>query len=125
MSIFDQFVLSVFKFYKPRFKRKANAIAVFYITVLQASILLLLGVFFAAFFAQMHVDTMSSSKAWTLFGLAVAFIYFKNWMGYSGKKRNILNAKNTKRKSQHYSIWILWLLPLGCITLAVLLNKMV
>jgi len=125
MSIFDQFVLSVFKFYKPRFKRKANTIAVFYISLLQASIILLLGVFFAAFFAQMHVETMSSSKAWTLFGMAGAFIYFKNWMSYSGKKRNILNAKNTKRKSQQHSIWILWLLPIGCIALTVLLYKMV
>jgi len=125
MSVFDQFVISVFNYYKAKFKRKANAIAIFYISLLQSSILLLLGVFFAAFFKQMHVETMSSSKAWTIFVLISVFIYFKNWMGYSGKKRNILNAKNTKRKSQQHSIWVLWLLPIGCIALAVLLHEKV
>jgi len=125
MSVFDQFVISVFNYYKAKFKRKANAIAIFYISLLQSSIILLLGVFFAAFFKQMNVETMSSSKAWTIFVLISVFIYFKNWMGYSGKKRNILNAKNTKRKSQQHSIWVLWLLPIGCIALAVLLHEKV
>ncbi len=123
MSIFDQFVLSVFKYYKTRFKRKANTIAVFYISVLQSSILLLLGVFFAEFFKQMRVETMSSTKAWTLFFIASIIIYFKNWMSYSGKKRKVLNAKQTKRKSLQYSIWVLWLLPLGCIVLSIILLR--
>ena len=125
MSVFDQFVLSVFNYYKARYKRKANTIAVFYISILQISIVLLLGVFFAAFFGQMHVETMSSSKAWTIFVMVSFFIYFKNWISYSGKKRNILNAKNTKRKSQHHSIFVLWLLPIGCTALAILLYRMV
>ncbi len=124
MTIFDQFVLSIFNYYKARFKRKANAIAVFYISVLQIALLLVLGVFFAVFFKQMHVETMSSSKAWTIFIIVSLFVYFKNWMSYTGKKRNILNAKNTKRKSQQYSVLVLWLLPLGCIALSWLLYKM-
>ena len=124
MTIFDQFVLSIFNYYKARFKRKANAIAVFYISVLQIALLLVLGVFFAVFFKQMHVETMSSSKAWTIFIIVWLFVYFKNWMSYTGKKRNILNAKNTKRKSQQYSVLVLWLLPLGCIALSWLLYKM-
>ena len=121
MTIFDQFALSVFNYYKPRFKQKANAIAVFYMSLLQSSILLLLGVFFAAFFRQMKVDTMSSSKAWTLFVLVSVFIYFKNWMSFSGKKRLVLNAKQTKRKSQQHNIWVLWILPPACIALSILL----
>ena len=121
MTVFDQFALSIFNFYKPRFKRRANTIAVFYISLLQSSIILLLGVFFATFFRQMKVNTMSSSKAWTLFVIAVILIYFKNWMGFSGKKRLVLNAKRTKRKFQEHNIWILWLLPPACIILSILL----
>ena len=121
MTIFDQFALSIFNTYKPRFKQKANAIAVFYLSLLQSSILLLLGVFFAAFFRQMKVDTMSSSKAWTLFIITVIIIYFKNWMGFSGKKRLVLNAKRTKQKTQQHNVWILWLIPPACIALAILL----
>ncbi len=123
MTVFDEFVISVFNHYKPKYKRKANVIAVFYISVLQSSLILLLGVFFAAFFGQMKVDTMSSSKAWTLFVIASIIIYFINWLGYSGKKRRILNAKQISRKSKNHSIWVLWLLPLACIALALLILK--
>ena len=121
MTIFDQFALSIFNHYKPRLKQKANTIAVFYMSLLQSSVLLVLGVFFAAFFRQMKVETMSSSKAWTLFVITVIIIYFKNWMSFSGKKRLVLNAKQTKRKSQQHNIWVLWLLPSACIALSVLL----
>ena len=121
MTVFDQLALSIFNFYKPRFKQKANAIAVFYLSLLQSSIVLVLGVFFAAFFRQMKVDTMSSSKAWTLFVIVVIIIYFKNWMSFSGKKRLRLNAKRTKQKTHQHNIWVLWLLPPACIALAFLL----
>ena len=125
MTVFDQFVLSVFNHYKPVFKTKANIIAVVYISLLQSSILLLLGVFFAAFFQQMKVSTMSSDKAWILFGVSVIGIYFKNWINYSGKKRTLLNAKRTKQKHTNYNVWILWLIPLACISLAILLLQVV
>lgn len=123
MTVFDQLALHIFNHYKARFKQKANAIAVFYSSFLQSSILLLLGVFFATFFKQMKVDTMSLSKAWTLYVIAVILIYFKNWMSFTGKKRNVLNAKRGKRKTQSYNIWVLWLIPLACIALAILLLK--
>jgi ABC-type uncharacterized transport system permease subunit len=111
----------MFQYYKPRFKAKANVISLVYITFLQASLGLLLGVFFSIFFRQMNVDTMSSSKAWTIFGLAIVVIYFKNWMSYSGRKRRVLNAKLTKKKAQYFNTWTLWLLPFGCIILSMLL----
>ncbi|MCK0179530.1 hypothetical protein MWU50_09530 [Flavobacteriaceae bacterium S0862] len=120
MTIFDQFALNIFNHYKPRFKRKANAIAVFYMSLLQCSLLLLLGVFFSEFFKQMKVETMSSSNAWTLFVITSVIIYFKNWMVYSGKRRLVVNAKSKKIDSS-YNIWVLWLLPLGCIVLSILL----
>jgi len=120
MTIFDQFALSIFNHYKPRFKRKANIIAVFYMSLLQSSLLLLLGIFFSEFFNQMKVETMSTSKAWTLFIITSVIIYFKNWMMYSGKRRLVVNAKS-KKKHSSYNIWVLWLLPIGCIALSILL----
>ncbi len=112
MSIFDTFFFNIFQYYKTKKSKKAIKIAMFYVSFLQCSLLLLLGVFFAGFFRQMHVDTMSSSKAWTLFVLLVVAVFFKNWMQYSGKKRNLLNAKMLKKRKQTYNIWILWLLPI-------------
>lgn len=124
MTVFDQFALSVFNYYKPKYKQKASRLAVFYISFLQITLLLLLGVFFGAFLQQMKVATMSSEKAWILFTIASIFIYFKNWMGFTGKKRNVLNAKRLKRKALTYNIWLLWVLPFACIALAlVLLQK--
>jgi hypothetical protein len=91
------------------------------VSLVQCSLLLLLGVFFAGFFKQMHVNTMASSKACTLFVLLVVVVFFKNWMQYSGKKRNLLNAKMLKRKKQTYNIWMLWLLPIAILCLSYIL----
>lgn len=121
MTLFDSFFLNIFQYYKKKKSKKAIRMATVYISILQCSLLLLLGVFFAGFFRQMHVDTMSSSKAWILFTLLVIAIFFKNWMQYSGKKRNLLNAKRLQQKKQAYSIWILWLLPFTVLALACIL----
>lgn len=124
MTIFDQFALTIFNHYKPRFKRKANTITIFYMSLLQCSLLLLLGVFFSKFFNQMKVETMPSSNAWTLFVIASVIIYFKNWMVYSGKRRLVLSAKSNKMTHNPYNVWVLWLLPLASIALSILLlNK--
>ncbi len=111
MTIFDQFFYSMFSFYKKRYKQKGNSIAVAYITLLQGSLLLLLGVFFAGFFRQMNMVTMSSTKAWGLYVLIIVFIYFKNWMQYTGKRRMMINAKMNKKKAGAQNIYLLWLLP--------------
>ncbi|WP_412987049.1 hypothetical protein [Pontimicrobium sp. IMCC45349] len=125
MTISDQLFFTVFNAYKDKLKRKSNTLAVFYILLFESSVILLLGVFFAKFFNQMKVTTMSSTKAWVLFGLVVVILYFKNWIKYSGKKRKVLNAKSLKVKTKTYSIWIVWLLPIGIIALAlVLLNAL-
>lgn len=118
MSTFDQLFFHFFQYYKPKLKQKAVSIAVVYITILQVSLLLLLGVFFAGFFRQMNMDTMSSSKAWTLFTLIAVFIYFKNWMQYTGKRRMMINAKMNKKKSKSaYNIYLLWGLPIAVLGL--------
>ncbi|WJJ97269.1 hypothetical protein [Algibacter luteus] len=123
MSTFDALFFHFFQYYKSKKSKKANSIATFYLTLLQSSLLLLLGVFFAGFFKQMHVQTMTSVKAWTLFGLVVIFLYFKNWIQYSGKKRKVLNAKVLKNRKLYYNIWLLWLLPVVILGLTYVLYQ--
>ncbi|MDO5988200.1 hypothetical protein Q4Q39_12365 [Flavivirga amylovorans] len=117
MNLFDILFYNIFSQYKTKYKQKANNIAITYVTLLQVSLLLLLGVFFAGFFKQMNMVTMSSTKAWTLFALMAVFLYFKNWMQYTGKKRMMINAKMNKKRSQNYSIWLLWFLPIAALGL--------
>ena len=121
MSVFDALFFNVFKYYKEAKSKKANQLATVYISILQCTILLLLGVFFAGFFNQMHMDTISQEKGWTLYILASIFLFFKNWIQYTGRKRSVLNAKMLKRKSRTYSIFMLWLLPVACIALAAII----
>ncbi|MDD7884670.1 hypothetical protein [Flavivirga sp. 57AJ16] len=118
MNLFDILFYNIFSKYKTKYKQKANNIAVIYVTLLQVTLLLLLGIFFAGFFKQMNMVTMSSTKAWTLFALMAVFLYFKNWMQYTGKKRMMINAKMNKKKTQYYSIWLLWTLPLAVLGLS-------
>ena len=121
MTTFDILFFHFFQHYKTKKSKKANSIATFYITFLQCSLILFLGVFFAKFFRQMHMDTMSASKAWTLFVLVAIFIYFKNWMQYGGRKRKVLNAKMIRNKKLTYNIWLLWLLPVAILALTYIL----
>ncbi|MDO5972269.1 hypothetical protein Q4Q35_20920 [Flavivirga aquimarina] len=125
MNLFDTLFYNIFSQYKTKYKQKANSIAIAYVTLFQVSLLLLLGIFFAGFFKQMHMVTMSSGKAWTLFGLASVFIYFKNWMQYTGKKRMMINAKMNKKKTEHYSLWLLWIMPVAVLGLSIVLYQAV
>jgi hypothetical protein len=125
MTLFDKFFFSVFKHYKDAQNKKANTIATVYISFLQSTLLLLLGVFFAGFFKQMHVNTLSQDKAISLFVLACVFIFFKNWMQYAGRKRKVLNAKMLKSKSLGYNIWLIWLLPVVCLGLSLIIYQAV
>lgn len=119
MTIFDQLFFNSFNYYKKgTYKKKANTIAIYYITVVQISLVLVLGVFFAEFFNQMHVVTMSSTKAWILFVIAALVLYVINWIQYSGKKRKIMNA-NQKTKT-NYGIITLWLIPVVAVFLAII-----
>lgn len=122
MTIFDQLFFNSFNHYKKGAnKRKANKIAILYVTLVQASLLLVLGVFFAEFFRQMHVATMSATKAWILFTLVSLLLYFTNWMQYSGKKRKVMNASQKKKTA--YGIFTLWLIPIITVFLALLFLK--
>lgn len=118
MTVFDQFYYSIFSFYKKRYKQKANTVALLYVSLLQISLLFLLGVFFAKFFSQMQMNTMSSTKAWVLFIIVSIIIHFKNWMQYTGKRRMMINAKMVKKNKPQTNIWLLWVLPLATLGLA-------
>ncbi len=119
--MFNSLFFSIFKYYKNRKNKKAHQIATSYISFLQCSILLVLGMFFAGFSSQMHLNTISKDKAWILFIMACIFIWFKNWMQFAGRKRQVLNAKMIQKKSQNHSIILLWLFPVACILLSVIL----
>ena len=123
MSLSDQFYFNIFNYYKKRYKKLASRIATIYINILHVSVLLLLGMFFSVFFSQMNVNFMDSEKAWTLFIITAIIICFKNWIQYSGKKRNVMNAKISARKSKQYSIWLLWVLPILCVALSLILSR--
>ena len=122
MNTFDILFFNVFQHYKPTKKKNANTIALFYISTLQCSLLLLSGIIIAVFLNEMNTNTMSSNKAWTIFIMTSIFIYFKNWIQYSGKKRRVLNAnRHSKQQPQHYNIWVLWSLLAGSIVLSIIL----
>tara|TARA_R110002050_G_scaffold94765_1_gene197102 strand:+ start:98353 stop:98619 length:267 start_codon:yes stop_codon:yes gene_type:complete len=85
-------------------------------------LLLLLGVFFAGFFSQMNVSTMSQEKAWIIFILVSGFVCFKNWLQYTGKRRMMINTKMNKKKLNPYNIWLLFLLPILVLGLTYVLS---
>ena len=121
MNFFNQLYLTVFSRFKGRFKQKANTIALFYTSALQIALLFLGGLFFIKFLEQMKVVVMSGSNAWLLFIMTAFFIHFKNWVNYSGRKRRVLNAKLSNKKSLEYSLFMLIVLPVGIIGLALLM----
>lgn len=110
----DQLYISFLNIIKQRFGKAALTMALAYISFLEISLMLLFGMFFAAFGRQMNIPLMSSLKGWTLFVLLSFFIITKNWLRYNGKKRLILKAKSTKK----HNFIVLVLLPLVCLLLA-------
>ncbi|MDP5081438.1 MAG: hypothetical protein NWP87_02190 [Winogradskyella sp.] len=118
----DTFYIYIFNYYKKTYRKKSIGIALLYINFLELSLILSLGTFFMAFANQMKLLLMSSTKFWILFTLVSLFVVFKNWMRYNGKKRIILNAK---LKGRPTSIYLLWILPFGCLALAFILLQVV
>ncbi|WP_179009281.1 hypothetical protein [Winogradskyella forsetii] len=114
----DRYYITVFNHYKKAFGRRSLSIALSYINFLELSFIFVFAAFFKAFAKQMKIEVMSSTKFWVLLSLVALFIMAKNWMRYNGKKRTILNAK---LKHKQTSILLLWLLPLGCCALAIIL----
>ncbi|WP_375237812.1 hypothetical protein [Aurantibacter sp.] len=112
MTIFNQLYLFVFNKYKPKYKLKANSIALIYISILQISLVFLAGTFVAAFSNQMNLDLMSQSKAITFFVIIAIVIHFSNWMSYSGQSRKVMNAKYNKSKKIEQNVILVFCLPI-------------
>jgi len=123
MNYFNQLYITVFSRFKGRFKQKANTIALYYISVVEIALLLLIGVFFNKFLDQMKVVFMTGVDAWLLFIMTAVFIHFKNWVSYSGRKRRVLNAKLSSKKGLEYSSFLLIVLPIGIVGLSLLMLK--
>lgn len=114
----DRCYISIFNHYKKRLGKRSIKLALVYINLLELSVVIVLAAFFKAFAGQMKMVMMSATKFWVLYGFIVAFVIFKNWMRYNGKKRTILNAK---LKTKATSLFILWLLPIASILMAMIL----
>jgi len=123
--MFDQLFFNVFNYYKNRKHKQANAIAIFYITLLHSAVLLFLGVFFAEFLKQMKGTSLNATNIWIIYGVLVIAIYFKNWIQYSGLKRNVKKAKLAQASSAHRSIVVLWLFPILCFALSFIFLNLV
>ena len=121
MNYFNQLYLTTFNRFKARFRQKANTIALFYVSIVQIAIILLLGIFFIKFLDQMKVIIMNGTNGWLLFIILSLFIHFKNWLSYSGRKRRILNAKLSIKKDLEYSMFVLISLPLGLLGLSLIM----
>ena len=121
MTIFNKLYLYIFSVYKDKHKQKANTLALYYTSILQISLVFLLGSFLAAFLNQMHASVVSQSQAITVLIIAAICIHFSNWMLYSGKSRKELNAKYAKTTKITYSVKILLFLPVIAVLFAFIL----
>jgi|SaaInl3SG_22_DNA_1037383.scaffolds.fasta_scaffold13516_3 hypothetical protein len=124
MNLFDKLYLSVFhqvKQYKPRL---AARFARLYVSIFQVALCLLFGIFFLKFSRQMKLNVMDSKSLWIVSVGIIGFIFFKNWMSYNGKKRNILMSRNTKGPKP-YSSYTLIVFLLALYLLSFILSKAV
>lgn len=116
--MFDNLYLNIFNYYKPKLKQKATTIAVIYVSILQFCLLLLLVIFFIAFGRQMSLAILTTEKIVFVLLFGALILYFRNWMHFSGRKRNTLRAKN--KKLPEHNIYVLWLIPIVLLFFAVL-----
>lgn len=101
MNLFDQFYISIYQKIKKKQPKRAAGAARFYVSLLQIGLFLLLGVFFMKFSKQMKLTFLTTTNSWLMFIGITIFIVFKNWLGYTGKKRSVLFSKVSKHSSKH------------------------
>ncbi|MGJ8591632.1 MAG: hypothetical protein ACSHXF_03745 [Aquaticitalea sp.] len=122
MNYIDTSFFTVFNHYKAKHKKKANDIALIYVLLLQASVIMLFGAFIMLFLDQMHVGILSSSKSILLFVLILFVLLFRNWIYYTGKNRKVLNTNKSKARSDKASgIYVIWLIPVVCFALSIVI----
>lgn len=121
--MFQNLFYAAFQHFKTIYGKNANTMAITYIALTECCVLLVLGMFFAIFLSKMHVNLPSSTDLWLIFFAACLFIFIKDWVQYSGKKRKILNTKSKHTKQNSYSLFALILLPIGSLILAAILYQ--
>ncbi|MGB0770633.1 MAG: hypothetical protein ACPGPB_07735 [Flavobacteriaceae bacterium] len=72
----------------------------------------------------MKLNILDDTSLWIVSLGITVFIFFKNWMSYNGKKRNILISRNTK-KSKQYSAHTLIVFLLALFALSFILSNAV
>ncbi|MBT8257583.1 MAG: hypothetical protein KJO49_03860 [Bacteroidia bacterium] len=123
MGTFNTLFLQVYNYYRFRKVKHATRLALFYVTLVQSLLFLFTGVVLAKFLSSMHMSLMSVTTAWVLFAALVVFLYFSNWMQYTGRKQKIFRAKMSQKAYEDRPITILWLIPLlGIFLIVILLN---
>ena len=117
----DQYYFKVLNHYKSRFKSKAQNVALFYISLLQLSIITAIFTFTVLFLDQMNQIIASKSDLWNLLGVFSIVLTFRNWFYYTGKKGILIRSKIKNTKLKESSVWTLWLMPIILLILAVLI----
>ena len=121
--MFHNLFYAAFHHFKTIYGKNANKMAITYIALVECCVLLVAGMFFAVFLSKMHVDLPSGTDLWLIFFAACFFIFIKDWVQYSGKKRRVLNTKSKHSRQNTYSLFALLLLPVGSLILAAILYQ--
>lgn len=124
MNFFDRLYLSVFHQVKQFKPKLAARWARLYVSFFQLTLCLLFGIFFMKFSKQMKLNILDDTSLWIVSLGIIVFIFFKNWMSYNGKKRNILISRNTKG-IKPYSAITLIVFILALFALSFILSKAV
>ena len=124
MNFFDRLYLSVFHQVKQYNPKLAARWARFYVSIFQLTLCLLFGIFFMKFSKQMKLNILDNASLKIVSLGIIVFIFFKNWMSYNGKKRNILISRNTKG-TKPYSVYTLIVFILALFALSFILSKAV
>ena len=123
MGTFNTLFLQVYNYYRYRKVKHATRLALIYVTLVQSLLFLFAGVVLSKFLSSMHMSLMTAKTAWILFAVLVVFLYFSNWMQYTGRKQKIMRAKMSQKAYEDRPITILWLIPfLGLFLVIILLN---
>ncbi|MFD0861982.1 hypothetical protein ACFQ1M_07170 [Sungkyunkwania multivorans] len=115
MNFFDQLFYKVLRYYQERARKghfkKAISKAVLYISFLQISTLLLVGLILVKLIGRSYAFSMTETNGWTLFILSSIGIYFYNTLHYNGRKRMKIKSEMIGGHKKTTQIWIYWVVP--------------
>ena len=105
MYLFNQLYVSVYQKVK-KLKPRLAAKAAFLFFPSSNRVASFSGRFFMKFSKQMKMNFLTTPNSWLLFVGITMVVLFKNWVGYSGKKRSILFSKASKPGAKHSLLWL-------------------